>query len=318
MKRGCLTIVMAVVYVAVVQAHGQERRGADGNRATETWIEDAQKLADRVSRERFPESLAMMADWDSNYLRLVMNNQIMPVLPESLDWILRGRRYGKLVEEVMAKGGEEHVPTILAQLTKDAAAWKILQAAGKRVTDNQRLSAPGEKGETFPTPLMYRMNASVLLLGQRPSGAGLAGVMTYVDALGEDVNWAAAGFAARRCIESLPRESLNKGQAEVLTRYDQWKQGETPGRFTQDRELTLPDYRSPIRPGDLATISIPAGGVQVTPPLQTITVYAPRPYTVAVQSATASIYLDISKGGTATAMQAVGFASELFDTGVGK
>jgi hypothetical protein len=219
--------------------------------ATKAWVGQERTRADALAKESFSESIRMMADWDSSYLYLVMDVNPMPALPETAKLIVSSRRFAKLAEEMNAGDKKALREAVVTQLDADVAQWKKLYAAGDRLYDgNILMSVPGRDPSELMVPLTMRLHAELLLLAQAPSVDDLAVVSRYAEALDSDANYGVAGFVAQEALATLDEAAVPDQARGLLAEYRTWVASPDVQRLIAGRTVTMPSYRSDVRPNE--------------------------------------------------------------------
>ena len=175
----------------------------------------------------------------------------MPALPETAKLIVSSRRFAKLAEEMNAGDKKALREAVVTQLDADVAQWKKLYAAGDRLYDgNILMSVPGRDPSELMVPLTMRLHAELLLLAQAPSVDDLAVVSRYAEALDSDANYGVAGFVAQEALATLDEAAVPDQARGLLAEYRTWVASPDVQRLIAGRTVTMPSYRSDVRPNE--------------------------------------------------------------------
>jgi hypothetical protein len=243
----------------------------------ERWTRDEEARIREISSEDFGESLTAMVDWDSNYLTIVLDTDPEPSAPGCLQLIVYGRRFAKLLEETRLGLTGAQVAATVSRLQDDLRKWQEVVSNGQTLWDRVRYYKRVDRDSSeLVVPLTMRINATILLIGERAVYAGLPAVVQSVDTLGNDTNWSAVGYACDKIMSSMPREGLSPDQLATLASYEDWKSKSDHPGFFQYKVVELPSFRSSRRPFERAT----SLGAEVDESQGTITVELPPIYDV--------------------------------------
>ena len=242
------------------------------------WIGGEKKRVGQIEKETFETTLEMMVDWDTNYYKLVVDHgESTPATPKSLNLIIYSRRFAKLLEETQGKISRQRIASITNHLRSDLAHWRELTAAGQSlVAPSILVKAADRDSSDLIFPLTLRINATILLIGERSLEEGLPPVLEAVHTIGADTNWALVGYTCDKIMSVMDREKLNAEEKQILSEYDRWKAGLENKSFSQYEVVELPSFRSTRRPFERATslgakVSFEGGKVSVEmPPLYTV------------------------------------------------
>ncbi len=273
------------------------------------WVEDERRAVTLIKKEGFADSIAMMADWDTSYLKLVLPGEARPALPESLKRILYSRRFAKLLEDTRDGVSKEQRLLLKNNLRKDLAHFRQL------VQDGQDLSSPvrlfkkvGTKSEDLLVPLSYRINAQVLLIGQRSVDECLPEIVDVAQVMGEHTNWSAVAYACGKILDQMNTGLAPSEQQGILAEYAAWKAvPENSALLTRPSQM-VPSFMSTQRPFERAT----SMGAPLDRSEGEIRIELPPMYEVFVTSSPGESgkYIDIS-GKSAAARVIVGFAEKV-------
>jgi len=241
----------------------------------ERWVADERKAIEEVEQETFETTLEMMADWDS-YFKLILNADSLPSLPGSALLIIYSRRFAKLLEETRSGPSDRQITALMTCLASDTAKWTALAEDGQSlVAQVVLLHGHIEDQSDLIVPLTFRINATILLMGQRSIQAGLPLIVEAADTLDEDTNWAIVGYACDKILSTVDRTQVSPGQQAVLQQYATWKASVSNNSFSDYKVVELPTFRSTRRPHERAThmgapIEFPEGSISVEfPPMFT-------------------------------------------------
>jgi hypothetical protein len=229
-----------------------------------------------------------------------------PSLPESLKLTLFSRRFAKLLEDTQKGVGPETVKLLRQGLRDDLDRYAGLVRGGQGLrAETKFLKKVGTNSQELIVPLSFRINARLLLVGERACVDCLPEVIATVDTMGEDVNWAAAAYACDKIMSAMV---AGKSPAPPnLAQYQEWRTAQKKTAFFDYRRIDLPSYKSPRRPNERAT------AMGAAPDFSAGTVSAESPPDYAVYRTPrqgADHYLDRS-GNTQVARQIVAFARKL-------
>lgn len=304
-------VCVCVASMLMVCTAGMAAETAAVNEVTEMspGISYQERSIALMEREGFAESIAMMADWEANYsLEMVVAVQPNPVLPESLKTILYCRRFAKLLEDTRGGVTPDQVAAIREGMRHDTTLLRKLVDGGLQSFDDrvQMWHDRNKKSDELLWPLTMRINAQVLLIGERSVTECLPEVLDVPDAMGEHTNWCVVAYACDKILTQMSSGSVSDQQRQILTEYAAWREPQKNSGLFAYQSQTLAPFRSPERPLGRATST----GAPVGASKETVVVEIPATYKVLQTPADngKTGYLDVSKGRTATAKEVVTFA----------
>jgi hypothetical protein len=277
--------------------------------AARRWIAGEARNRASIEKETFRQTLAMMVDFDTNYMRLVLADaSFFPPLPDSLKLILYSRRFAKLLEDTAGGVPPELAAAMRESLRDDLRRYSRLVKEGQKLDANS-LPASRADGESqdLIVMLLFRVNSQLLLIGERCVVECLPEVLETVDTLGQDVNWCAGSYACDKILAGLKSRPVPPQQQAALEEYDRWKRDlGDPGFFTYKVEK-MPSFRSLQRPYERAT----SMGAPVDASPGTVSVELPSIFKVYIGSLGKNRrYIDVN-GKLPTARKVVEFARKL-------
>ena len=263
MKHMMLTRVSCVVLLLLAsesvlqgQVTDQETsRPVDLRIMREKWIDDEERRVQQLMNESFETSLDMMVDWVGNYYKIVHADASPEVArPSSLRLILYSRRFAKLLEETQGELSERQIEPIISCLREDLIHWRELLAGGQNLRSASRpLQLPDHDSSDLIRPLTFRINAMVLLIGERSIEQGLPLVLEAVDTIGIDTNWSCVAYACDKILSTKDLGKLKSAQKGILDEYLAWKAALENKSFSSYKVIDLPSFRSARRPYERAT-----------------------------------------------------------------
>lgn len=152
-------------------------------RVVKGWATEARDNIEKIQQESTMQSIAMMADYDSNYLKLITQAQMRPALPESIDFIVKSRRFAKIVQQIHDGDQTSLRVETIAQLNLDIDHWKYLKSHGQDINAEviQLSGLPGSEPGNLIVPLNLRINAILLLLAQNPKAEDISIVLMFLE-----------------------------------------------------------------------------------------------------------------------------------------
>jgi hypothetical protein len=313
---GGSTTALSAPYSGVEDLHEKVSADLEGpmdlKQAVNNWLDEEQKLIERLRGETYEQSLALMSDWGSSYSKLSLDVDPQPVLPESAKLIVHSRRFAKLMKDTAGVKWNAERDRTLKLLQADTVHWAKLYSEGQRPEGDFMLTKVGENSSNLIVPLMFRMNTSLLLIAQHPDPACLPAVVQHAKTLGDNyTNWAIAALAADRIMSAASPSGWTKDQLAALEHYRTWKRGSKPAEFTTYVVVDLPSYESPNRPYDRAS------SVGVKPswgnPDDKISVVVPQLYKVYLlgTSPDARTFSDLNSGKAELAKRILNFSGQV-------
>ena len=240
------------------------------------WVEESREKARIISEESFETTLRQLAEWD-NYKDFILPTQgggadPAPMVPASLQRIFFCRRFAKLLEVSTGGLSLEQRDIVHRQIREDLASWTKLREEGQNPVSGP-VRHPEQAGEQSIVPLSYRINAVLLLMGQRPELEHLELILLAFNTKQDRANLSAIGYAADKVLmEAMKSDDLSADAVKILDGYTAWK-AENGKFFTNYRADKFPSHRSARRPQERATyVGVPldfeAGTVTIeVPPL---------------------------------------------------
>lgn len=281
--------------------------------AVDAFTQEARSAVAEIEAESFGQTLSMMADWESNYFKLVLQDATSSAaIPASLKLILFSRRYVKLLEETADGLSDAQRDVLRESIERDLNKLGGMLDAGQRFYGGQTLSRPGTPAEDLLIPLSLRLHAALLLAGHRDAGELLPLVVRYAEVMGEHVNTSLALFVCDRLLlAQIERRGLHPLGRAVLDDYKAWRTtvSQETGVFEYE-VLELPGYRSAARPGDRAV----AIGSAVDGSAGTVRFACPPMYRVYMRAGGG--YL-CTGGEDKTAREVIGYARRFVDAPLG-
>jgi len=224
----------------------------------EKWIATKQEVVGEMVGETFEQSLGKMLDWQT-YCAAGMFPELyfsgLPCFPATLKSIIYSRGFAKLMEETEAGPSEQQITAIASCLRGDLATWREHWDP-----EDEDLFLPplvwGPNPEEKLEPVSHRINAMVLLIGERSIRECLPLIVETFDTQGQYVNYSAVGYACDKILRSVDQSTLNREQKAILDEYFAWKAqmvGHGYPEFEEYQVLELPTFRSARRPHEPAT-----------------------------------------------------------------
>lgn len=240
---------------------------ADLNELTTAWINDSKYDVDEISRESYPASLKNICDFEKNFRHQIVPDPIScSDVSQSgfLGRIALTRRYAKL-RELYDENPSANRSVIIEQFRSDVQKLESMKRNALARNDPRMEIGPiydpnlNDQSD-LPFSLATRLLASEMLCAEYSFYESLPLVLKSYD-LRENTgiyNNYSTAFVCDKIMSSPVPENASAKQVNARNEYIKWKsnyvsQHGTYYEFFQYAKLTLPRYKSPLRPAERAT-----------------------------------------------------------------